>query len=163
MNGLRSTSDYDYQTRGNASFSFYSSCDSPEYDQVRLIHTTNSRHHSCFTSNGDDMQRLDFHHALQMGPFGLSPFNRVAFCRHFTGYSMSFTQRGAREKVTRSKKPTLYLMRFEFAFLYNCRERAKVCSSLSTQGQLNTRSSFLRLLVTCPTSLLRGHGQTCNT
>ena len=62
------------------------------------------------------MQRLDFHHALQMGPFGLSPFNRVAFCRHFTGYSMSFTQRGAREKVTRSEKPTLYLMRFEFAF-----------------------------------------------
>ena len=163
VNGLRSTSDYDYKIRGDASFSFYSSCDSPEYDQVRLIHTADSRHQLCLTFDGYDMQRLDFHHALQMGPFGLSPFNRVAFCRHFTGYSMSFTQRAAREKVSRSKKSTLYLMRFEFAFLYNCRERAKVCSSLPTQGRLDTRSSFLRLLVSCSTSLLGGHGQTCNT
>ena len=124
VNGLRSTSDYDYKIRGDASFSFYSSCDSPEYDQVRLIHTADSRHQLCLTFDGYDMQRLDFHHALRRGPFGWRPFNRVAFCRHFTGYSMFFTQSGAREKVTRSKKPTLYLMRFEFAFLYNCRECA---------------------------------------
>ena len=48
VNGLRPTSDYDNKIRGNESCPFYVSCASPEHDQVRLIHTTNSSHQLLF-------------------------------------------------------------------------------------------------------------------
>ena len=143
VNGLRPTSDYDNKIRGNESCPFYVSCASPEHDQVRLIHTTNSSHQLLFRRYAT----VGLSSCLAGGLIGLRPLNRGAFCRHSTGHSVFSTQRGAGGGVTRGKKLCAPFGAIRICIYVELPKPRKLCLVLPVQGRLNPRASFLHLPV----------------